>query len=207
MSKVVKICLSNFFIYFFTFICFICKKCYNKFMEFILSQICGGIALILVCIGYFVKKKTKFLIFQIIANLFYAASFILLDTFSAGVITIVSTFRCILFYFFDKKNIPYKKTIYSIPAFAIIYITLGILFWKNWLDIIPIISATLFTIAFYVKNIKLVRYLSLPPNIILIVFSFVRLAYLNSVLDLVESIILIIAIIKFRKNDITKTES
>ncbi len=43
-------------------------------MNFVLSQIMGGIALILVAIGYFFKNKVKFLFIQIIANIFYALS-------------------------------------------------------------------------------------------------------------------------------------
>ena len=113
-----------------------------------------------------------------------------------------------LFYFFDKKNISYSKTIYSVPIFAIIYIILGVVFWKNWLDIIPMITATLFTIAYYIKDLKIVRYLSLPPNLMLVVYGIFNLAFTNATLDLIEVFVLIVAIIKFhnfKRNK--KTES
>ena len=76
-------------------------------MKFIVSQILGGIALILICISYFVKKKSHFLTLQIVADAFYASSYLLLDVFSAGVITLISIVRCVVIYFGEK----YKKWI------------------------------------------------------------------------------------------------
>ena len=47
----------------------------KEIMEFVWAQVLGFIALILICIGYFLKEKSKFLIIQIVSNFFYAAAF------------------------------------------------------------------------------------------------------------------------------------
>ena len=164
-------------------------------MNFIVSQILGIIALILMCIGYFVKNKSQFLIIQIIANVFYATSYLFLGVFSAGIITLISIIRCVLIYFNDKKDLKIDKFI--IPFFIVAYIVVGVIFWKSPFDIIPIITASLFTISFCIKNLKVMRYILLFPNCILVVFGICTMAYSVALLDFVETIVLVVAIIKF----------
>ena len=72
-------------------------------VQFIISQIFGGIALILVCISYFLSKN-KFLFFQIVANLFYGAAFLVSLSLVAGINTIISILRCLLILYYEKQN-------------------------------------------------------------------------------------------------------
>ncbi len=164
-------------------------------MSFILSQVSGGIALVLVCIGYFLKKKSMFLLLQVVANLFYATSFILVNSYVGGIIIIVSSIRCIYIYICEKHN--FKYTNYFISIFICFYIGIGIAFWKNWFDIIPIITATLFTIAFLIKNLQLMRYVLLIPNAIILVYGLYCKTYTNAILDLLEIIIILVAIVRY----------
>jgi len=174
-------------------------------MNFIIAQILGGIALILVCIGYFVKKKSIFITIQIIANIFYASSYIFLNVLSAGIITIISTLRCIFIYFSEKYN--FKYSFYFIPVFIIGYIATGIIFWQNIFDIIPIISGSFFTIGFFLKDLQLMRYILIIPNALLVAFGLLTSAYTVALLDAIEMCVLIIAIIKFHfKNKKEKRE-
>lgn len=166
-------------------------------MEYILSQVCGSIALILVCIGYFLKKKVHFLAIQIVADVFYAASFMLLGVLSAGTITIISTFRCVFLFICETKNWNYKFAFYTMIVSIAGYIACGIVFWVTWLDLIPIITGTLFTIAYYIKDMKIVRYLCLPPNVLLVFFGILNKNYMTALLDFIEFSVLVVAILKF----------
>lgn len=166
-------------------------------MEYILSQVFGFVALILVCIGYFVRSKASFLVFQIVADIFYATSYMLLGVFSAGAITIISTIRCVFLYFYEIKGLNYKNAFYTMFLFIGGYIACGIVFWKSWLDLIPIITGTLFTIAYYVRNLQLVRFLCLAPNVMLMIFGILTTNYSTAILDFLEFSVLVCAIIKF----------
>ena len=166
-------------------------------MEFIIAQILGLIALILVCVGYFVKKHNTFLTIQIIANIFYAGAFLVLKNFAAGIITVVSIIRCIYLSICEKFN--FKYTIHFLPIFFVCYITLGIIFWQSWFDIIPIITAIMFTIGFYIKNLQLMRYILIAPNALLVFYCIMSRTYTSALLDFIEILVLIFAIIKFNK--------
>lgn len=163
--------------------------------RFIISQILGLIALALVCIGYFFKKKSSFLLIQLAANIFYGAAFIVQQSYVAGFITLLSISRTVYLYICNIKN--FKYTAYFLPIFIAGYAILGGLFWQSWLDIIPIITATLFTIAFYVKDQQYTRFLCLFPNLILIFYGIICKTYSNALLDFIEATVVVSSLIKF----------
>ena len=168
-------------------------------MEFILSQITGIIALIFVCISYFCKNKSKFLILQIFADIFYASSYLFINVYVAGIITIISSIRCIAFFICEKVKKP-KLSYYLLPMFLICYVIVTIIFWQGFGDIIPLITCTLFTISYIQNNTQAIRYLTLIPNAILIVYNIFTTTYTNALLDTLETIVVIVAIIKFHKS-------
>lgn len=167
-------------------------------MNFILAQIFGGIALILVVISYFINNKKKFLLLQIIANLFYGLSFAVNSALVAGLNTFISILRVLVLYLYEKKH--KEPPIYLILIFSVGYIIIGIIFFKNYYDIIVIITPILFTIAMWVKNMQLVRYLMLFPNAILVFYAILNQVYTTALLDFIEIITIIVALITYYIN-------
>lgn len=173
--------------------------------QFIISQILGGIALVLVCISYFCNKKI-FLIFQTVANIFYGASFVVSLSLAAGLNTFVSTTRTIVFYLYERKNknIPY----YYIPIYSAIYITIGVIFFKSAWDIINIIAPILFTTAMTIRKMIVVNFMMLLPNVMYLVFCSCNAFYTSAILDAIELTVIIVSIITYfikkRKGNISE---
>ena len=166
-------------------------------LMFILSQTCGVIALIVGCCGYFSKTKSKFLIFQAICDLFYAGAYLFLGSFVAGFITVLSVIKSIVFYFCQKHNFKYDYLF--LILFIVLNIVITIVFWKSPIDIVPLITSTLFVYIMFIKNIQATKCLTLIPNSILFVYNISLKAYANGALSLIEIIVTIVAIIKFNK--------
>ena len=164
-------------------------------MNFILAQIFGIIALILVCIGYFLKTKSRFMIIQIIANFFYASAFFVVNAYVGAIITTISIFRCIYLYFAEKKS--FKYTLHFLPIFVALYITTTILFWSTPFDIMPLISSIMFTLGYTIKNMQKMRCILIIPNIILVIYNIFTTTYASALLDFLEFIVIIVSIIKF----------
>ncbi|MBO7526356.1 MAG: YgjV family protein [Clostridia bacterium] len=164
-------------------------------LNFIFSQIFCSIALLFVCLGYFTKDKTKFFIFQIIANPFYGLSYIFLGSYVAGILSIISTLRCIYLFFCERYN--FKYTVIFLFVFVFAYIAIDIVFWKNIYDIIPLLSSIMFTFGFYIKNIQIMRYFLCIPNALLIIYAILLNNYVSILLSIIELTVLIIAIIKY----------
>jgi len=163
-------------------------------MEFILAQILGFIALIIVCVGFFLKTKSSFMIAQVAANFFYASAFLVVDAYVGAVLVTISLFRCIYLYYAEKYNFKYK--IHLIPIFLLLYLTMTILFWDNPYDWLPLCSSTLFTIGYTLNNFQTMRYVLIIPNSILVVYNILSTTYTSALLDFVEIFVIIIAIVK-----------
>lgn len=167
--------------------------------SFILSQIFGLLALVLVCFSYYFNNKKLFFAYQIIANVFYSASFLCLNVFVGGINTIISTFRVTILFLLEKKNINPPFLLYLM--FAFLYLYSGILLFQNNIDILAIIAYELFNIAMFVKNISFTRKLMVLPNLIIIVYNILNFTFTNAILDFVEICVLLYAIIKFGNNN------
>lgn len=63
-------------------------------------------------------------------------------------------------------------------------------------DIIPMITPILFTLSFLMKNMLLLRYWSLPPNMMLVAYGILKGAYTNAIVDVLDCVVLTIAIIR-----------
>ena len=166
-------------------------------MELIVAQILGGIALILVCISYFLKSKAGFLVLEAVADFFYASAFMVVGAYVGGIITIICVFRCIYIYFAEKNE--FKYTIHFLFVFVVLYVVSTAVFWQGALDIIPLITGTIYTFAYAIKNLQVMRYVLIVPNILLIIYNIMSTTYVSAVLDFIEVVVLIIAIIKFAK--------
>jgi len=164
-------------------------------MDFILAQVFGGIALILVSIGYFLKSKFKFLIIQVIANFFYASAFFVVGAYTGALIVTISIFRCLYIFFAEKHSFKYLYHFLSI--FIALYIISTILLWSTPLDLMPLFTSIMFTIGYTIKNLQVMRYMLILPNAILVIYNILSTTYVSAILDALEVVVIIVAIIKF----------
>ena len=164
-------------------------------MNFIISQVMGGIALILVFISYFLNNKIHFLIFYIIGNIFSALSYIFINSLVAGINICFSIIRFIFLYIYDRqeKKIPW----FYLPIFSFLYIAVGIVFFENYYDIIVMITPILFTLAMMMENMELLRYFMIIPNLMLVFYGILNGVYTSAVLDFIEVIVISISIVGF----------
>ena len=163
---------------------------------FILSQVLGLVALVLVGISYFKQKKHEFLIFQTIANIFYAFAFLAQSVYMGCVLAFIAIFRAFIFYLYEKheKTIPLLLAI----LFVVLYFVLGIVLFEAWYDFMPPLCYILCTIAFYIKNIKVTRYVMLFPNLCMGLYNVFVATYASALLDFVEMVAITCAIIKYK---------
>ena len=152
--------------------------CYNFCMEFILAQIFGTIALILVSIGYFFKSKSEFLLAQTLANVFYACAFFVSKAYVGAIIVVISIFRCIYLHLAEKYNFKYK--VHFLPIFIILYSITTILFWNSPYDLMPLISSSMFTIGYSITNLQRMRAILIIPNVILVAYNILLTTYASA---------------------------
>lgn len=105
-------------------------------MNFILAQIMGGIALIIIAISYFVKNRKTFLLLQTICNIFYAVSFIFNGALAGGVNTFISMVRLLVFYLYEKKMFDRLFMFFLFSLSCMLFLVCSLL--KTILTLLPL---------------------------------------------------------------------
>lgn len=101
---------------------------------FVVSQLIGFIAWIIILFSYHRKDTNKILSFHIMAAILFCIHYYLLDAYSGFMICIFEAIRDFLYYITDKDNYIFLISI-------IFYILSGIFTYTCFLDVFPLIAS------------------------------------------------------------------
>ena len=168
-------------------------------VNFIMSQVMGLLATLILCSSYIVKNKEKFLFLGIVGDLVYGLSFVFVNSIGTGIITILSCIQSTSFYYCEKHN--KKMPVFVAGIFISLFLIAGILNMDSLWDIVPIVVCVYYTFALYAKDLKKIRMLYIIPNAILIAYDIVVTAYASAFEDGFEATFLaIILVTDYAKN-------
>ena len=164
---------------------------------YVLANIIGVFAIITWTLSIQNKERKNILIFQILANVFYSIQYFLLNAFTAGMTNLLSIFRCLIFYFEEKRKGKISNV--SFLFFALLIILIGIITYERILSLIPIIGGLLYMYSIWQNNLNLTRYLFIITGILLAYYNFkigAIVLFFGNILDIVSGII---SVIRFRR--------
>ncbi len=143
------------------------------------------------------KKKSNILVFQLLANIFFAIQYFLLGYFSTCLMDLISALRCFVFGVNAKKN---KNNPFSLLLFFIfIIIFLALLYCKSPLSWIPVLATLLYTISTWQNNTQFLRYIFIIDAIFYMFYNYIVGAYVSLLGNLFEIISGTISIFRFKK--------
>lgn len=159
---------------------------------FILAQICGVITLILTVISVQFKTKEKIVMCFIWANLVVAIQYFLLGAITGAIISIINAIRCIVFYFYKKKD--RKPSIIVLIIFEIVAVISGIISWQNMWSLIPIIVTIIYTYGLWQDDITIVRITTGIAGFGWTIYNIVVRAYIGALQEIAQLISSIISL-------------
>ena len=170
-----------------------------KTAAFILSTI----SLVLYCGSYFFDSKKKYLILQLIGNVFLSCSYLFMGAYFTMVSVAIGIGRGLICYTFEKNN--KKVPLYIIiglcfvTVLSYIIINYVILLGESspW-DILYMVASCMYAVTFAMRNIKLMRYVILIPHMSAVLYNLLVNAPISSAISYgIEFIITVVAIVKF----------
>ena len=173
-------------------------------MLFILAQICGVIALLLTVISVQFKTKEKIVMCSVWANVVVAIQYFLLGALTGAVISIINTIRCLVFYFFKKKDM--KPSLVILIFFEIVAVISGSISWQNMWSLIPIVVTVIYTYGLWQDNIKVIRITTGIVGFGWAVYNVVVGAYVGALQESSQLVSAIIALYRNRDKEKTKEE-
>lgn len=152
-------------------------------MNEIIIQGIGFIGFILAIIT-FQKNSRKFILFsQMSSAFFYSIHFLLIGGITGTVMNTISILRNYVFYKTKSK--------YFLYIIIFIYILFGIIFWESYLSFLPIFAMISGSIAFWIKDTRKIRYLSLISPPLWFIYNY----YVGSIPGILNEVFLFFSII------------
>ncbi|MFA6730663.1 MAG: YgjV family protein [Eubacteriales bacterium] len=149
-------------------------------------------------ISYQMPKKSKILLFQILAAAAFSLHFALLAGYSGSytgmVMNIIALARCVLFYFENKPF--FKPKTFTALILTAIFIVGGVTY-KNIFSIFPILGMTISTLCLNIKKEKWFRIFNLPGSPLWMTYNIYSRSFPGILGEIINMSSLIIAIIRY----------
>ena len=161
---------------------------------FIIAQFFGMLVIIANVLSMQMKNKKQIIFIFILANLFSAINFILLQSYSGSVICFFAIMQTFINKIFEKKQ---QVPEVIIGIYIVISIILGVITFNNIIDILPIICSILYTITIIQVKEKNIRRISLVNITLWIIYDIVCQAYTAAISDSLMTISTIVGMYRF----------
>ncbi len=166
--------------------------------SYILSQVFSACAYIIFPLTFLTRNKKNILLLNILNSVFYLLSYLFLAGYSGVIVNAISIVRGITF--FIVGELYQKKEYYSLTFFVVATIALSIVFYRSWVDILPMIAGVSFTYAIWQKNVEVYRWIVVIGSVLWITYNVLIFSIVGMIGEVaclvVETIILIVYYVK-----------
>lgn len=168
---------------------------------FIVAQFFGILVIVANVLSMQMKSKKQIIFMFILANLFSAINFILLQSYSGAIICSFAIIQTLINKIFEKKKVQVPRIVIGI--YVVISIILGAITFNSFIDVIPVICSILYTMSIIQDKEKNIRRISLANIILWIIYDVVCQAYTAAISDLLMTLSTLVGMYRldYKKND------
>ncbi len=127
-----------------------------------------GIGLNIWAIQY--NKHWQVILLKTLGSLMFVIQYVLLGAYTGAAMDIIGIIRNVTFIFLVKKG---KSTTVGIIIFSIITVALGVFSWEGYISILAIFAKTITTVAYGIKNARIIRMFNLPSSACWLVYNLI----------------------------------
>jgi hypothetical protein len=164
-------------------------------MSFYIAQFFGILVIISNVLAMQMKKKNQILLLFILANLFSSINFLLLKSYSGAIICVFAIGQTVINKLFENRKNSIPNVVIGI--YIAISIILGLITFKGYIDVLPIISSILYTITIIQKKEKNIRRITLINIMLWVVYDMFSMAYTAAISDFIMTISTLFGIYRF----------
>lgn len=162
---------------------------------YIVAQVIGIMAVTVWVLCIQMKDKKKILELQIVASIFYAIQYLLVNAVSAGVLEIVSIVRIAYFYKNEKEG--KENSVLSLILLNLLTVVVIVIFYQNIFSLLPLVIGMLYTFSTWQKDTKIIRICFLIAAILWIIYNVYFKAYAVLIGNFFEVASGVISILRF----------
>ena len=169
-------------------------------LNFIIAQIFGVIALIILVISFQNNKKERLLRLQMFSSLLYAIQYVFLKAYTGFAMNIICMIRNLIFNKFKDKRPP----LYYLVIIIVLMVISSFFTFNGIISLLPTIAVILYSIALWNGNMKIIRATEIISCTLFIIYDIKVLAFTGLIATIIEMISAILALYRF---DIKRSKS
>ena len=123
------------------------------------------------------KSRNEILIYKMFADVFWAAHYICLGAMAGAIPNFIGIFR--EFIFLNKERHKFANSIVWPCLFILTNLTLGMISFDAWYDILPIAASAFVTVSLWIHNPKLTKCISLPVSGAFLIYNIFVCSYMG----------------------------
>lgn len=154
-----------------------------------IALIASFIAMTFVVMAYFTKKKSYYLLFQILCIVFLVVSYFFTVQFFAMIGLTIGLLRTVTFFMYEKRDkiapIYWSFLFSGLTILSYLVVNLGVLKTAQPLDLLCLAGLVMYAFIFRIRNLKIVRYTMLIPTVLTILFNVLTSAAIFATLSYV----------------------
>lgn len=161
--------------------------------QFIIAQIIGIFALIVLMLSFQKDEKKILLKYQIFSSFLYALQFVLLDAYTGCLMNLTCMARNIVFNKYNNKKIPF----YWLFIIITLMIVFSLITYMSVISLLPMFAVILYSIAIWYGNLKIIRCTEVISCSLFIIYNIKVLAITGLVATIIELVAALAAIYRF----------
>lgn len=164
---------------------------YTKY--FIIAQIIGTFALIVLILSFQKNEKKTLLKYQSLSSFLYALQYVFLGAYTGCLMNLTCMARNIIFNTYNNKKIPF----YWLFLIIALMIGFSLITYTGVISLLPMLAVVLYSIATWYGNLKLIRCTDVISCSLFIVYNIKVLAITGLIATIIELVSALIAIYRF----------
>lgn len=162
---------------------------------YIASQVFAVLAAVVLAMSYFSKRKTGILICNLVCTTFFLMQYLLLGGYSAVAVNAISLFMTVWYYI--NERLGRHKDFVSLIVCEAMIVACGIVTFKVWYDIIPLVAGALFTFWAWQPKVSVYRWGGLVNSAMWISYNFLCMTIMGIILEIVGFVAKIVSVISW----------
>ena len=152
----------------------------RSIMEFYIAQGISVLTALTAIVGMQMKNMKAILLSQILANLFTASTYFLLNAFSGAGICLVAIVQAVVMFFYNRKNKPPHLAI--IILFVLAYISCSVIYYERFIDVFSALAAVCYALSITQTNPKFARLWYVFNPLFWVIYDLYARAYGNLIM-------------------------
>ncbi len=136
-----------------------------------MAQFVGIVAFCLAVWSFQQNEHKKIVMLQLLANACFAIHFYLIDAYTGALLNALGLVRSFVYYMSGKYKI---SPVPGIIVFSVVFIVAVMYTWEGYISLLPLAGMLVTTVAFGIRNPKLVRRIAFPSSPLWLIYNIVN---------------------------------